>query len=676
MDGKNQFLLDFLSQTDHPIFLTGKAGTGKTTLLHEIKNAIKKNIVVVAPTAVAALNAGGTTIHSFFQVPFGPLLPGELNDLTVRYSPDKLRILKCLELLIIDEISMVRVDTIDYLDKILRKVNITSRPFGGVQVLMIGDLFQLPPVSHNDWPILKNFYRSHYFFDSQVFNQVPMAIFELTYVYRQSDQVFINILNGIRENNLSTELLEILNSRHVLNHVGASEGYITLTTHNRLVSEINQKQLEILPGEIHIYKANVTGEFPKDAFPVDEELRLKAGAQVIMTKNDPSGKKQYYNGRSAKIIELNESSVKVQFLDDDSELEINPEVWNNVKYGLDQSDTKVSETKAGSFTQYPIKLAWAITVHKSQGLTFEKAFVDVSASFAHGQSYVALSRCRNLEGLILNASVTQQNIITDPLVSDFMKKAAGERPNSQMLERIINAESYRAIYDIFDFLYVKADWDKLSKMVNTDNDILNTVAGVAEKFLKRDFSQLDITVPIAEQTELHDRLKGAAIYFLPKIEAVIVFLNGLFLSTSDPKIEIQRNELINNSLNALFIKNELFKLLLVSFDIFSFREISRRANLGFKLKKKNQASKKEILVTNEQLYEKVLSWRSEISKQKNIPDYLILPEKSAKLIANRAPKTIEELSSINGIGPAKAKEIGSEILKIINTQSGTQQLFG
>lgn len=402
-DPDNQLLLDFLATTNQPVFLTGKAGTGKTTLLRKIRDTTKKNFAVVAPTAVAAINAGGVTLHSFFQIPFGPLVPvgDEHAETNFKYSDEKTRLLRCLDLLIIDEISMVRVDLIDFIDRTLKRVKGSNRPFGGVQVLMIGDLYQLSPIFHDAWHILGSYYSSPYFFDSLVFRSTPMLTFALDKVYRQSDPVFLDILNGMRENSLDAGLLAKLNERYdpSLNQEWKDD-YITLTTHNQLVNEINQGCLEKLPGEIFEFNAEVSGDFPKDAYPTDEKLQLKLGAQVIFIKNDSSGKRQYYNGKAAKITAISQDSIKVTFTNGGREIEVEKEIWQNVKYSLSAEENKIDETSTGSFSQYPFKLAWAITVHKSQGLTFDQAIVDVSTAFTHGQAYVALSRCRSLEGLI------------------------------------------------------------------------------------------------------------------------------------------------------------------------------------------------------------------------------------------------------------------------------------
>jgi ATP-dependent exoDNAse (exonuclease V) alpha subunit len=429
-------------------------------LLRHIRDTTIKNFAIVAPTAVAAINAGGVTLHSFFQIPFGPLVPDLYDETTqVRYSEEKIKLLKSLELLIVDEISMVRADLIDFIDRSLKNARGFNMPFGGVQVLMIGDLYQLPPIAHDAWHILKNYYNSPYFFDSRVLKNVAMVTFQLEKVYRQSDPLFLDILNGIREGQLAAPLLDQLNTRFDQDQIETfKDEYVTLTTHNHLVTSINEECLNQLKTETHTFKAMVTGDFPKDAFPVDELLQLKVGAQIMFIKNDSSGKKQFYNGRSAKIIQLSENNIKVSFTDDATELEVEREVWNNLKYNLNEDENRITEVNTGSFSQYPFKLAWAITIHKSQGLTFDKVIVDASSSFAHGQAYVALSRCRSLEGLILKAPLKTENIITDKAVISFTNQTTIRKPNESLLEACKRSYQWDLIRDVFNFELINQKW--------------------------------------------------------------------------------------------------------------------------------------------------------------------------------------------------------------------------
>ena len=694
MEDSNKVILDFIDQSQKNIFITGKAGTGKTTLLHRIKNSTKKNLAIVAPTAVAALNAGGTTIHSLFQVPFGPLIPGdeapdEGIDFVVRFGAEKLRLVKSLELLIIDEVSMVRADTMDYLDKILRAINCSTSPFGGVQLVMIGDLFQLPPITNSDWPVLTRYYKSPFFFESKALNQRPFLTFELTRIYRQNDPVFIDILNGVRQNSLNSSQLETLNSRHIQGVLADKEGYITVTTHNQLVNDINQQRLNELDGEMFTYTAAVSGDFPREAFPVEEMLKLKVGAQVILARNDSSGKKQYYNGRAAKVIELSLTGIRVKFLDDESEFDLIQEVWQNVKYGLDEDSGKVAESNAGSFTQYPLKLAWAITVHKSQGLTFDKVVVDVSGSFAHGQAYVALSRCRSLEGLILNSAVSFNNIITDQFVSRFM---AGVMDTEKVSLKVALAEDeHQFVKDMMDFSPLLAPWKQLNQLLKkaAPNNaaiqfsldkismIEKELISVAERFSRKELGSLPSDIPLHELPETVSRLKKSAEYFIPRLNDTAQVISDIF--SVDPGIiskEYNVGTHLNRILNFLSLRTSFFKSMQQpEFSIDECRKSVRESNTAFKTKTRDFKSPNDSPVLNAKLYEELLQWRKEQSEVKLVPDYIFMSDKVLVKISNKVPKSMDELAAIQGVGPVKAVEIGKSILKVLDSHFGMQQLF-
>ena len=418
--GEFELAFRFVNETNKNIFLTGKAGTGKTTFLKYLcENSVKK-ILVAAPTGVAAINARGVTLHSLFQLPFGIIVPNlDLSGSTninakshpllskIRYNREKLELLRSIDLLIIDEASMVASYTVDAIDSILRYVRRKpEQSFGGVQVLFIGDLYQLPPVVKKDeWVILQQYYSSIFFFDSFVLRDNIPVIIELTEIFRQKDDKFIEILNGIRDNNISEDNFKLLNSRIKQNFLPFdNEEFITLTTHNYQSDEINQRKLSGIPEHSNIFYAEVTGEFPEHTFPAEKELRLKTGAQVMFLKNDNEGK-QYFNGKIGTITELDEESIKVKCKDDPSEIEVKKSQWENISYKIDLETREITEEVLGTFVQYPLRLAWAITIHKSQGLTFEKVIIDAARAFTTGQVYVALSRCTSLEGLVLKSPV-------------------------------------------------------------------------------------------------------------------------------------------------------------------------------------------------------------------------------------------------------------------------------
>lgn len=398
----------FVRNTDRHVFLTGKAGTGKTTFLHRIRNEVPKRMVVLAPTGVAAINAKGVTIHSFFQMPFGPILPNSVNQNKAnqrKFNKSKINLIKSLDLVIIDEISMVRADLLDGIDQVLRCYKNPNKTFGGAQLLMIGDLQQLAPViKPGDWNLLSPYYDTVYFFNSRAFQQAQTVSIELHHIYRQRQDTFIDILNQIRNNQLSKEAAELLNQRYLPNFPSLQPGYITLSTHNNRANTINEKALEQLNSKIQMFQAKIEGKFNEFAFPTAERLFLKVGAQVMFIKNDSNPEKRYYNGKIGTITALYSDKVLVQCTPNEPLIEVRRETWQNIQYKLDPQSKEIKENIAGSFEQIPLRLAWAITIHKSQGLTFEKAIIDAEASFAHGQTYVALSRCTSLEGIVLKSS--------------------------------------------------------------------------------------------------------------------------------------------------------------------------------------------------------------------------------------------------------------------------------
>jgi ATP-dependent exoDNAse (exonuclease V) alpha subunit len=404
-----QMAYNFLELTNQNVFLTGKAGTGKTTFLQNLKRNSPKRMVVLAPTGVAAINAGGATIHSFFQMPFGPHIPeltlvqDEKNGDRAIFKLNKMKIdiIRTLDLLIIDEISMVRADLLDGIDEVLRRYRNTTRPFGGVQLLMIGDLQQLAPVVKDDeWNILKAYYETAFFFSSRALRKTSYITVELKHIYRQSDRFFIDILNQIRNNRVSQETFIELNKRYIPGFTpNEKDGYITLTTHNYQSNELNQFRLGQIAEKAFVPKATVEGNFPVHAYPTELELELKKGAQVMFVKNDPSPEKLYYNGKIGKITHIEDEIVYVNCPGDTDEIPVGRAEWQNTSYTIDNETKEIKETIEGTFVQYPLKLAWAITIHKSQGLTFEKVVIDAAQAFSHGQVYVALSRCKHLMAL-------------------------------------------------------------------------------------------------------------------------------------------------------------------------------------------------------------------------------------------------------------------------------------
>ena len=429
-----------INHSNKNIFLTGKAGTGKTTFLKYIQENTHKKTVVVAPTGIAAINAGGVTIHSFFQLPFGSFVPDKNQNHTRFTTPATLfknlhiagvkrKIMLDLELLIIDEVSMCRADILDEIDLVLRFIRRKSTvPFGGVQVLFIGDLLQLPPiVKDEEWTVLKNYYKSAYFFDAQVLQKEKPVFIELEKVYRQEDETFIHLLNNLRHNTVSENDIKLLNQHYKPQHVSTdSDNIITITTHNYKADKINKEHLDSLSGHAFVFNAEVHGEFSEMAYPIEKELELKKGAQIMFIKNDAQGKR-FFNGKIAKVFSVDKKEIKIQFDDSTELLTLEKQIWENTKYTINETTNEIVEKVVGTFTHYPIKLAWAITVHKSQGLTFDKAIIDIGSAFAAGQAYVALSRLRSLNGLILTSRLNENAIDYDKNIAEFSSiKASAE----------------------------------------------------------------------------------------------------------------------------------------------------------------------------------------------------------------------------------------------------------
>ena len=445
---------DFVESTGRSIFLTGKAGTGKTTFLKTIMEHSRKRPIVVAPTGVAAINAGGVTIHSFFQLPFSPYVPGAKVESKFDFGKEKRKIIASSDLLIIDEISMVRADLLDAIDAVLRRFREHGQPFGGMQLLMIGDLAQLTPVvTPEDERILKPYYDTPYFFGSKALQQIDYVTIQLTHVYRQQDESFIALLNEIREGHPSTEALSKLNSRCQPTFIPRpEEPYIRLTTHNNLASFYNESELQKLPGRSYQYRAEVKGTFPEYSYPTAETLVLKEGAQVMFVKNDPSGEHLYYNGRIGRVMEASEKRLTVYCEGDANAIEVEPLEWENTRYTLNEQTREIESEVQGTFKQLPLRLAWAITIHKSQGLTFDRAIIDANQSFAPGQVYVALSRCRTLEGLVLASPLDARAVINDERVDSYISQQEYQAERSIQQLPVLKQEYERyLLMQLFDF---------------------------------------------------------------------------------------------------------------------------------------------------------------------------------------------------------------------------------
>lgn len=410
-----------VEKTDMSLFLTGKAGTGKTTFLRDVVRHTKKKCIVLAPTGIAAVNAGAMTIHSFFQFGLGPFVKGVIEPKSdFRIQKSKLELIRNLQLLIIDEVSMVRADLMDHIDVELRRIRRNSKPFGGVQLLMIGDLQQLPPIAHGgEDELLRQYYKTLYFFSSAALKSMKYSCIELKTVYRQTDGHFINILNHARECTLTNQDITDLNTRYIPDFSPRPEdGYIRLMTHNRQVDYINATEMAKLDSHPFTFEAAVTGTFPEESYPTANSLTLKKGAQVMFIKNDPE--RRFINGTLGEVRSIDKNCIAVRLAESGKTIEVEPMEWQNIRYQFDDETKEISSKQIGRFKQYPLKAAWAITVHKSQGLTFDKAIIDVHAAFSPGQAYVALSRCRTLEGLVLSSPVSASVFMKDKAVDAYM----------------------------------------------------------------------------------------------------------------------------------------------------------------------------------------------------------------------------------------------------------------
>ena len=546
------YTLRFINQTQRSVFLTGKAGTGKTTLLREIIETTHKNTVVVAPTGIAALNAGGVTIHSMFQLPFGGFLPDNSapdfsegtkfeTKATLRrhfkMSGLKKAVIRNMELLIIDEVSMLRADLLDAMDFMMQTVRKKIQPFGGVQVLFIGDLLQLPPVIRDDeWYTLKKYYKGKFFFHSHVVQQNPPLYIELDKIFRQTDDAFISVLNNLRNNTISKDDIAALNQYVQPNFdLKANKGYITLTTHNSKADTMNTEALDSLQAKEWLYSPEITGDFPDKIYPVEEELRLKEGAQIMFVKNDLSFDKKYFNGKMGVIKSLSAKEILVYFPEENKTIEVEKYEWQNIRYKVNDTTKEIEEEVLGTFVHYPIKLAWAITVHKSQGLTFDKAALDVSQVFLPGQAYVALSRLRSLNGLILLSPLQMNSISNDQDVMDYSLNKASETHLENALHFETKNFIHQYLIQTFEWADLAQEWRnhqfsynekpevsskaKYSYWAKEQTERMEKVVDPAKKFIQQ------LNVLFSQETvdlnHILDRMQAAYTYFFNPMDELV-----------------------------------------------------------------------------------------------------------------------------------------------------------
>jgi hypothetical protein len=654
-------------------------------------------MIVVAPTGVAAINAKGVTIHSFFQLSFAPFVPGtKLANEFFRFSKEKINIMRSLDLLVIDEISMVRADLLDAVDYVLRHFRRNDLPFGGVQLLMIGDLEQLAPVVKDDeWSLLCNYYESPFFFDSQALKKTQYVCVELKTVYRQSDNTFINMLNCIRENKIDAALLQELNKRYQPNfNPGNEDGYITLTTHNAQAQRINSEKLAKIKEKSYIFTANITGNFPEYSFPTDEKLELKKGAQVMFVKNDPSSEKRYYNGKIAIITSISDSRIEAQSKEDPTPIVVEKVVWSNMKYSIDTNTKELKEEEEGAFEQYPLKTAWAITVHKSQGLTFDKAIIDANASFAHGQVYVALSRCRTLEGLVLSSPVNARSVIRSGDIDAFVRSAEEKEPDEQQFQTLRQDYFTKILFEQFSYSEIQSRFNTLRwflgehfknlypELINqykrAEESFKNDILNVSEQFQTQLQRLLSKTENAEEDTFLQERIKKAATYFTEKTDLILnKLLDKTTVETDNKEIQKKANDILNLLQTEIRKKQKTLEACLTGFSVPAYLSAKSKAAIeeeNQKKKKKEKASKdsssKDKISVSEdilhpELYEEIRSWRYMLAQEQNVPAYVILSQMALLGIANTLPQTPEQLLRIPGVGKTTLSRYGEEIFEIV-----------
>ena len=697
---------DLVNHTSRNIFLTGRAGTGKTTFLKYIKENCPKQMVIVAPTGVAAINAGGVTIHSFFQLPFGPFIPevtgSRQNDDTtnrhtllsrLRLNSERRKIIQELELLIIDEISMVRCDVLDALDLVLRHVRYRqSERFGGVQLLFIGDMFQLPPVvKDQEWNFLSAYYRSPYFFDSHVMREDLPVYIEFTKIYRQTEAKFIHLLNRVRNNEVDEEDLLALHKRYKPDFFGSSsEGYILLTTHNEKARAINAEELAKLPGKVFTYQAEVDGDFPETAFPAAVQLQLKQGAQVMFIKNDPDKAKRYFNGKIGVVTELSEDKIIVQCKGEASTIEVNREKWQNIRYTLDKSTRQLNEDVLGSFGQYPLRLAWAITIHKSQGLTFDKAVIDAGKAFAPGQVYVALSRCTSLEGLVLHSRINSNSLYSDARIVQFTQHILSIEFLQQELVKAKKAYQEKILSDLFNFKKVLKQTKDLQQYllehsssfngdvnpwINGLQDRLLSLQTTSDKFHNQLNKLFSLTEKLEDNNELHERVKNAASWFCREIKSV---LDSILQSpaVTDSGIRAKEyNEMLREGYIQLAQQNFLLEGFTSKFNMEAFQHHKRSFIApSFTVNSYSAASETKVELSHPALYYQLKKFRESLCLKKNLPVYLVAGSKTLEEMTTYLPQTLEELEKISGFGKAKVDAYGNDFLVIINAYCSENNL--
>lgn len=691
----------YVRNTHVSLFLTGKAGTGKTTFLHHITQSIHKRYAIVAPTGVAAVNAGGVTIHSFFQLPFCPYLP-DVPELVTEYQMpeqrkqmrrNKIDVIRTLELLIIDEISMVRADLLDAIDYTLRRYRRSNKPFGGLQLLMIGDIRQLPPVVTDDEkPYMDRVYPSPFFFHSKALQRIHYITIELTTIYRQQDAAFVALLNNIRDNRFDADTLARLNQRCQPSFDGdGKHNYIRLTTHNHQADSVNRSRMAQLQSRSFVAEAIVEGTFPDSSAPTDRHLELKEGEQVMFVKNDSSGEHRYYNGKIGVISSLSSDSegINIAVRDEHGEhITVGRETWENIKYEIDPADNQIKQRTEGTFTQYPLRPAWAITIHKAQGLTFDHVIIDAAAAFAYGQVYVALSRCRSYEGLVLSSPISSAGAIASQDIIDFDQSRPSETEVRNALHGYETQYYYDTLFEMFDMSGLLHHLERLRRTymerlrniypAHCDNlvQICNEVSQLSEVSDKFRHQLMQLSIDHASDSDIiRERINKGAHYYAEQIEQLskrLQPLTGLEIDNQETRKEAE--ESTQKMQEVLRLKKLCFsRVVKQGFSIETYSKAKVDATLEVQNKEKNTLREKKTTTSietyatepNPRLISILSHWRKNKSEEMNLPAFMIFHQKTLLALARKTPHTVKELQGIPGLGKVKIKQFGEELLQII-----------
>ena len=685
------FAKDIILNTDTTLFVTGRAGTGKTTLLRYVAESSQKNTVVVAPTGIAAINAGGVTIHSFFKLPFAPFIPSVIEAKKL-IAGQKMRaefrsVIRSVDMIIIDEVSMLRADILDAIDVVLRHYRNSKFPFGGVQMVFFGDMYQLPPVCVNDeWFILKDYYSTPYFFSAKVFEKQEIVCIELDKIFRQKDEDFVEILNQVRNNNISKENFNRLNDRYNPDFdLENNPDFVVLTTHNAVSDDINESRLIDIDSKTFIFDAAIKGDFPEYLYPVEQQIVLKKGARVMFTANDHiNPERLYYNGKMGTVVELEDNNVYVTCDGEDDPIQVNYETWENNTFSYNRKENSVDVKTIGTFTQLPLRLAWAITIHKSQGLTFQKVAIDAANSFTSGQVYVALSRCTSLDGIVLLSPINSNSIMVDSRIQRFSKNNFNEdllpdfvnrKKRDTLCNMLIKLFSFNllevAVLDLKGYVTeFRADFsDYTPQMVENILSIVQDLSDVGTRFAV----QLRKITNANDFSLLNSRVNDAKKYFLQRLETLEKAMDITNVSTKKKERANKFSKLLNEVNKNLqetlfFLKNLDDDISVEQFYMLRHEFVVEKVNYNVYEEEKEDANEQtvdsELIAV---IYSKLMAWRNNLAKELDIPSYLIFKKDTIMEMAQKMPDTKDKLLKINGVGKVKAGKYGQECIDIIKS---------